>query len=74
MALVERVITNKVRCKLCDTIIESVHRHDFVYCKCGNIAVDGGKEYLRRVGDVYYKNVEDLSVTEEVEVKMSWED
>lgn len=60
-----KVIVNKVRCKSCDDIIESKHRHDFVYCKCGKIAVDGGKEYLRRVGDL--KNYEDLSVTTEVE-------
>lgn len=60
-----KVIVNKVRCKSCDDIIESKHRHDFVFCKCGKIAVDGGKEYLRRVGDL--KNYEDLSVTTEVE-------
>ena len=60
-----KVIVNKVRCKSCDDIIESKHRHDFVFCKCGKIAVDGGKEYLRRVGDL--KNYDDLSVTTEVE-------
>lgn len=40
---------NAVRCKKCGDIIESVHRHDFVWCKCRNVAVDGGKEYRRRV-------------------------
>jgi len=46
------IITNKVKCNVCNDIIESIHRHDFKWCKCGNIAVDGGKDYLRRVGNV----------------------
>lgn len=40
---------NSAICLSCNTEIESVHRHDFKYCKCGNLAVDGGHEYLRRV-------------------------
>lgn len=32
----------------CNELIESRHVHDYVSCNCGNIAVDGGKEYLRR--------------------------
>ena len=31
--------------------IESAHRHDFKFCKCGAVAVDGGKDYLRRCGN-----------------------
>lgn len=46
----DKILKNAVHCNLCDTTIESKHRHDFVLCKCGNIAVDGGKAYLRRVG------------------------
>ena len=40
---------NKIRCKLCGDIIESKSRHDFVWCKCGACAVDGGHDYLERV-------------------------
>lgn len=40
-------IINKVRCKKCDDIIESKHRHDFVRCRCGSIYVDGGQDYQR---------------------------
>lgn len=40
-------VVNKVRCKKCDDIIESKHRHDFVTCKCKSIAVDGGNDYQR---------------------------
>ena len=42
------IISNKAQCGECGFIIESRHRHDFASCKCGNIFVDGGKEYLRR--------------------------
>jgi DNA-directed RNA polymerase subunit N (RpoN/RPB10) len=53
------ILTNKVKCLKCGEIIESKYRHDFVSCSCGNIAVDGGHEYLRRVGTL--KDYEDLS-------------
>ena len=38
---------NRAKCKLCESIIESHHRHDYVSCKCGEISVDGGDEYFR---------------------------
>ena len=44
-----------IRCLTCDTVIESMHRHDFRWCACypdnGDyaIAVDGGQSYLRMV-------------------------
>ncbi len=47
------IITNSIRCNLCQHRIESIHRHDFVTCKCGNCSVDGGTDYLRRVGKDY---------------------
>lgn len=47
----EKIITNKIRCKKCGDIIESTHRHDFKFCKCGAVAVDGGRDYLRRCGN-----------------------
>ncbi len=37
------------KCNECGDVIESVHRHDFVRCSCGAVAVDGGKSYLRRL-------------------------
>lgn len=45
-------IINKVRCRKCDDIIESKYRHDMVWCKCGSVAVDGGKDYQRLTGNV----------------------
>lgn len=42
------IVRNAVRCKLCNDVIESTHRHDFKYCKCGAVFVDGGPHYKRR--------------------------
>lgn len=58
------IIQNAVICNKCDEFIFSAHRHDFCQCKCGNIFVDGGQEYLRRGG----KGISDRSYTD-----MSWE-
>lgn len=45
-----KIIVNKIQCKQCGDTIESTHEYDFKYCKCGAVAVDGGKDYLRRLG------------------------
>ena len=44
-----RIKINRVRCKFCKDVIESKHYHDFVTCSCGNVSVDGGREYIRRL-------------------------
>lgn len=44
----KKILVNKIRCKHCNDIIESKHIHDYVTCKCGKVAVDGGHEYLKR--------------------------
>ena len=62
----EKVIINKIKCKKCGDVIESIHRHDFKFCKCGAVEVDGGHNYLRRCGDL--DAYEELSLTEEVEM------
>jgi len=56
----------KIKCLKCLDIIKSYDRHDFRYCKCGNIFIDGGDDYLRYGG----KALEDDSyeiIGEEVE-------
>jgi hypothetical protein len=57
--------SNKVRCKLCGDIIESKYTYDFKWCKCNNVAVDGGTEYLRRCGN--RGDMEELSEYERVD-------
>ncbi len=37
---------NRAKCKLCNSIIQSTMKNDFVTCKCGEIALDGGYEYI----------------------------
>ena len=49
--MTDRVTRNRARCKACGSVIESKHRHDYVTCSCGQIAVDGGLDYLKRVWD-----------------------
>ena len=44
----EIIISNKIQCKHCGEIIESVGIHDFVTCKCETCSVDGGHWHLSR--------------------------
>ena len=44
------IFINKIQCKHCGDIIESKTTHDFKMCSCGKVGVDGGPDYLRRVG------------------------
>ena len=48
--IIDKIKTNKIKCKKCGDIIESTSVHDFKWCSCGTVAVDGGHEYLRRLG------------------------
>ncbi len=56
-----RITRNAVKCLLCGDTIESTYRHDFKWCSCKNIAVDGGLSYLRRAGSVDSDTIEELS-------------
>lgn len=49
----KKIKRNAIRCNSCGEEIESKSCHDYTKCKCGKVAVDGGKDYLRRafVGD-----------------------
>lgn len=51
-----KTFKNKAQCRLCGDVIESTHRYDFKWCMCGEIAVDGGKDYRRRCA----KNLENV--------------
>lgn len=60
------IISNQVKCLSCEDTPFSGSVHDFKYCKCGAIAVDGGQEYLRRVGEI--NNIEEMSISAPDEV------
>ena len=57
-----KVLTrNSIKCLVCNTILESKHRHDYVKCHCPNeTACDGGLEYQRTLA-VDLDKVENLS-------------
>ena len=57
------IFINRIRCNKCGDIIESTSVHDFKFCKCGAVAVDGGHDYLRRCGN--REDWEELSKMEE---------
>lgn len=57
------IIRNRCKCAKCGDVIESKYRHDFVTCKCGAIAVDGGKDYLKRSG--WLRNIIEMSEVED---------
>ena len=63
----EIILKNEIQCKKCGDIIESKSTYDFKMCTCGACAVDGGREYLRRVG--YPNDFIELSVLKTVEDK-----
>ena len=46
--LIKVLTKNSIECLVCNTILESKHRHDFQICGCSNNAfVDGGLSYIR---------------------------
>ena len=65
----EKIICNKAQCLICGDIIESKTRHDYVTCRCGNLSVDGGTDYIKRtVGDMTkYKELSVADVKKESE-------
>ena len=65
------IINNKAQCKLCLDIVESKSGHNFVRCKCGEIFVDGGKNYLRR-GANNFDNFIELSESYEEKYESSF--
>ena len=45
------ILSNQIHCVHCGDEPYSAHRHDFRHCECGAVAVDGGMDYLRRIGN-----------------------
>lgn len=56
---------NKIKCLKCGDILISEDAHDFRRCSCKAVAVDGGLDYLRRVGEP--EDYEELSDYDELE-------
>ena len=60
----KRIKKNAARCRKCGDIIESKSRTKVVRCSCRSIAVEGGRYYIKRQGDV--ADIEEMSEYEEV--------
>lgn len=56
---IKKIMSNKVKCKLCGDIIESKNPQDYVECSCGKVGIGGGLNRLLRVGRV--EDFEELS-------------
>ena len=41
----------KLKCRLCKTVIEGDKKGTFISCKCGAIAIDETKWYVRVIGE-----------------------
>lgn len=48
----KRILRNSAKCLKCGNEVVSSHVHDFRYCPCRSMAVDGGNEYLKRSGEL----------------------
>lgn len=58
-----KILVNRVQCRKCGDIIESNDTYDMKRCSCGAVAVDGGHEYVKRVGND--ENIIELSEYED---------
>ena len=48
---------NAIVCPKCGDTIFSRTRHDYRSCSCGNLAIDGGFDYIKICGDIdHYKS------------------
>lgn len=60
----KRIIRNAAQCSKCHDVIESFDRHDFKFCKCEAIFVDGGHDYLRHGGSPeYFINLSEVELS-----------
>ena len=62
-----KIIRNAIKCNHCGDVIESTHVHDFKWCSCGTVAVDGGKCYCKRSFKNSPADFTDMSEWEDVE-------
>lgn len=71
----KNIKVNAVICPKCNQIIYSRYRYDYRSCKCGEIAIDGGFDYLK----IVFKNnfpriVKKIVRATEEELYVDWKD
>jgi hypothetical protein len=60
------IILNMARCLNCDQVLASLTVHDFRTCHCGNLSVDGGTSYIRRLAKDL-NDVEELTIYRDID-------
>lgn len=60
------LLVNRAQCPDCGDIVVSKHRHDYVSCKCGQMARDGGTDYIRGAGRQISMNLFDTDDHSEI--------
>ena len=53
------ILENKVRCRKCGSILNSVYPEEVIYCRCGSIWASGGTRKTLRGGEISF--MDDLS-------------
>lgn len=53
----------KIRCKLCNTIIEGDKKGHMIWCKCGKCAIDETPYYYRIIGN--FEDYEEITNNED---------
>lgn len=64
-----KIKRNAIRCNHCGDVIESTSVHDFKFCSCETVAVDGGHDYLKRSFKFSPNDFTDLSEYEDDQEK-----
>ena len=67
----EFIVQNAIICNSCGDTITSVSRHDYNYCSCGKVSVDGGQSYLKRSAMKRSDYTEHSIVMEEASVMLA---
>ena len=57
----KKIIRNAAQCRLCGDVIESQKLVDFQTCKCGEISVDGGYNFIACWASTNWNDIIDLS-------------
>lgn len=45
------MIVDALKCLKCNDVIWSRHRHDMRWCSCKTVAIDGGRDYTKILGN-----------------------
>jgi len=61
-----------VKCLKCGDTIYSRAQHDFHYCSCKSVGIDGGRQYTRIIGDI--KDIQEKQINIKASQKELYED